>query len=163
MPCGGGGPTNLQADIKSQLRGSGAQELAKATWPRPEQAGNSDEKRKGGFFMLREHGCANCRGKWSQVNKPLTHSKLKSHCLILLNKHFPLTFMPPSAMIITLANEWKFWAHAYGIMKVSLFYKRSGHGFFIMIKHLNMASTMQTLFDESKYSTTEQKEALTAN
>lgn len=32
-----------------------------------------------------------------------------------------------------------------------------------MIKHLNMASSMQTLFDESKYPTTEQTEALTAN
>lgn len=40
---------NLQADIKSQLKGSGAQELAKATGPRPEQAENSVEKRKERF------------------------------------------------------------------------------------------------------------------
>lgn len=36
---------NLQADIKSQLKGSSAQELTKATQPRPEQAKNSVEKR----------------------------------------------------------------------------------------------------------------------
>lgn len=50
LPCGGGGPMNLQADIKSQLKGSGAQELTKATWPQPEQAENSVKKRKERFY-----------------------------------------------------------------------------------------------------------------
>lgn len=108
--------------------------------------------------MLREDGCVNCGGEeWTKVNKPLTHGKLKTHCLIL-NKHFPLTFTLPSAM----CNHFGEWTEVPNSgMEVS---------FSDFIWDFNMdfsfwldTSTMQTLFDERKDPLVEQEEVLLAN